>query len=391
MIIGVDASCFGNKRGFGRFTADLFDSLLAIDTKNHYVFFADRETSESGALPAGVDVVVANTKVSPVKAAAASGRRSLPDVWAMTRAVMSSKVDLFFFPAVYSYFPILNRTKILLTIHDMIADNNPKLIFPNDRAKWFWKLKQNLAIKQADVVLTVSENSKREIAGHFGVDPQRIRVISEGARDIFTPKNGSSDRGGVSRLGLTADDTILLYVGGISPHKNLAALIEAFSVVRTRCVGGGLKLVLVGDYKDDPFLSDYPNLKAQVAKLGLGDSVLFTGYVKDGDLVELYQAAAALVFPSIEEGFGLPALEAMSCGTPVIASDTGSLPEVLGDAGRYFDPRNVASMSDAVIEVLSNGRLQSEMRTIGLRRSKDFTWKRAAEDLLSVFEDLDKR
>ena len=390
MIIGVDASCFGNKRGFGRFTAELFNSLLTIDTNNRYIFFADRETSESGSLPAGIEVVVANTKVSPVKAAAASGRRSLPDVWAMTRAVMSAEVDLFFFPAVYSYFPILNRTKILLTIHDMIADNNPKLIFPNNRAKLFWKLKQNLAVKQADAVLTVSENSKREIAGHFGVDPRQIRVICEGAREIFTPKNGSSDQADLSRLGLSAADRILLYVGGISPHKNLSKLIESFSMVRSKC-GGDLKLVLVGDYKDDPFLSDYPNLKASVGKLELNDSVLFTGYVSDGDLVHLYRAAEALVFPSIEEGFGLPAIEAMSCGTPVVASETGSLPEVLGDAGRYFDPRDAGSISNAIEKVLSDERLRTEMREIGLRRSRDFTWDRAAEDLISVFEDMSKR
>ena len=157
MKIGVDACCWSNKRGFGRFTRELLEALVAEDGENEYLFFADRETAESDAFPAKVKKVVANTEFSPTQAASADGSRSVKDLWAMSREVLRYKIDVFFSPAVYSYFPIFNRTKIIVTLHDVIADHHPELIFPNKKSQLFWKLKQNIAIRQADLILTVSE------------------------------------------------------------------------------------------------------------------------------------------------------------------------------------------------------------------------------------------
>lgn len=124
MIIGVDATCWANKRGFGRFTRDLLESVLQIDRTNEYLFFLDRETAESEQLPASAKTIVVDTRVSPVKAAAANGSRSVADLWAMSRSVSKQKMDVFFFPAVYSYFPVFNSAKIIVTIHDVIADQH---------------------------------------------------------------------------------------------------------------------------------------------------------------------------------------------------------------------------------------------------------------------------
>lgn len=385
MQIGIDACCWGNKRGFGRFTRELIGALLEADDRNDYLFFIDSETTDIDDIPARARKITAKTNFSQVKAAAADGRRSLGDLWSMSREVLRHKLDVFFFPAVYSYFPIFNRTKIVLTLHDVIADHHPELIFPNGRSKFFWKLKQNVAIRQADLVATVSEYSKKELVDYFGLPETRLRVISEAARSVF--KVLPTNNGFVSTLarhGLVPGGEFLLYVGGISPHKNLVRLIEAFKMLDI----GGTQLVLVGDYKDDPFFSAYPQLRSQVDELGLNGRVIFTGYIPDEELAYLYNAAALLVFPSLEEGFGLPAIEAMACGTPVAASRTGSLPEILGPVGRFFDPMNVDDIARVIGETLADKPLLKKMRADGLRRAEGFRWKRAAEDTLAIFEEL---
>lgn len=388
MRIGVDASCWSNKRGFGRFTRELLESLLEVDGSNEYLFFIDSHSPELDDMPRRAKKVVARTEFSQVKAAASDGRRSISDLWAMSREVFKHKIDLFFFPAVYSYFPIFNRTKIVLTLHDVIAEHHPELIFPNKKYKLFWDIKNKLAIRQADIVATVSEHSKAEIIDQFKLPPSRLRIISEASRPVF--KVLSRDNGFVDTLanyGLHPHQRFLLYVGGISPHKNLNTLVDAFRLIVGR-QGAGIKLVLVGDFKDDPFFSAYPDLRDQIRTCGLENSVVFTGYIPDEDLAYLYNAAAMLVFPSLEEGFGLPALEAMSCGTPVAASSTGSLPEVIGSAGRFFDPKSASDMADVITNVLADEVTRARMKREGLERSRTFGWKRAAEDALAIFNEF---
>jgi len=392
MRIGIDATCWGNKRGFGRFTRELLEALLEIDKTNEYLFFIDNDTSDSQAIPARVKKIVAQTETSPIKAASADGRRSLKDLWAMSREVLRHKVDVFFFPAVYSYFPIFNRTKILVTLHDVIADHHPEHIFSDSKSKLFWKLKQNVAIRQADLILTVSDYSKQQIVKYFKMPESRLRVINEAARPIFKvlPPNAATDDA-VRRYQLKPDEKFLLYVGGISPHKNLSVLIDAFDRLQTNPKHTEVKLVLVGDYKDDPFFSAYPALKKQVTALGFEEKVIFTGFISDEDLTYLYNAATLLVFPSLEEGFGLPAMEAMACGTPVAASDCGSLPEVLGAAGRFFNPRDAENMSETIQQILGDDAMKNSMKESGLKRAEEFLWKKAAEDTLAIFQELVKR
>ncbi|MEO6051266.1 MAG: glycosyltransferase family 1 protein [Pyrinomonadaceae bacterium] len=388
MKIGIDATCLGNKRGFGRFTRELLGALVELDQTNEYLFFIDLHSDETDSIPQRIRVIVANTDVAAIEAASAHGSRSVKDLWAMTRQVLEHKIDVFFFPAVYSYFPIFNRTKIVVTLHDLIADHHPDLIFPDTRSKIFWKLKQNAAVKQAHLIATVSEYSKQQIIEYFNLRPSRLRIISEAAGPDFKVLNAYEDMDNdLVRYGLEKGEKFLLYVGGISPHKNLSVLIDAFKLIVDKR-NSRIKLVLVGDYKDDPFFSAYPSLKKQVTDLGLEERVIFTGFVPDHDLAYLYNAATLLVLPSLEEGFGLPAVEAMSCGTPVAASNCGSLPEILGDAGRFFDPRDPQDISTTIRQILSDDGLQARMREDGLNRSQQFLWKRAAEDTLAIFSEL---
>ena len=389
MRIGVDATCWQNKRGYGRFTRELLEAVLEVDKFNEYLFFVDSDAGESANLPAKVQKIVVNTSVAAIEAASADGRRSLRDVWAMSREVLRHRLDLFFFPTVYSYFPIFNRTKIIVTLHDVIAEHHPDLIFPNARSKFFWGLKQKAAIRQADIIARVSEYSKQKIIEYFGVAPSRLRIISEAARPAFRVlDNDDAMSRTLERYNIASGEKFLLYVGGISPHKNLSTLVSALERVNKTRRDDPVRLVLVGDYEGDSFFSAYPTLKEQIGSLGLDDQVTFTGFVPDEDLAQLYNASSALVFPSLEEGFGLPAVEAMACGTPVAASNCGSLPEVIGSAGRFFDPRDLENIANVLTRILDDDELRVSMKEAGLLRSKEFLWNKAAHETLSIFDEM---
>ena len=389
MKIGVDATCWQNKRGYGRFTRELLEAVLEVDKTNDYLFFVDPATAECAELPSDVQSIVVQTAVAPIEAASAGGRRSLADLWAMSREVLRHKLDVFFFPTVYSYFPVFNRTKVIVTLHDVIAEHHPNLIFPNARSKFFWDMKQRAAIRQADIIATVSEYSKRQIIEYFGVAPSRLRIISEAARPAFRVLDKDEAMlQTLRRYDIGPDEQFLLYVGGISPHKNLSTLVSAFDRVNKMREGDRVKLLLVGDHEGDSFFSAYQPLKDQIDRLGLNSQITFTGFVPDEDLAYLYNAASALVFPSLEEGFGLPAVEAMACGTPVAASNCGSLPEVLGSAGRFFDPRDSGDIADVVTQILNDDAIRCSMKQAGLLRSKEFLWRKAAHETLLIFDEL---
>jgi len=389
MRIGVDACCWGNRRGFGRFTRELLQALVATDTTNEYLFFIDRQTAESCELPDRVKKIVVQTEVSPTQAASASGRRSLRDLWALSREVFRHQLNLFFFPAVYSYFPIVNRTKIVVTLHDAIAEHYPDLVFSNKRLRTFWNLKRKLAVRQADLILTVSEYSKQQLVKHLELAHDRVRAISEAAHSAFAVLPiDEAKRELLRKYEVGPDTRFILYVGGISPHKNLGALVSAFRRISCDACFRDVKLVLVGDYQDDPFLSAYASVKRQITESSLSDKVVFTGFIPDEHLAVLYNAATLFVLPSVEEGFGLPAIEAMACGAPVACSNRGPLPEIVGDAGRFFDPSDVEMIADVLKSVLADEPSRKTMGENAIKRAPRFTWSQAAADTRRIFEEL---
>ena len=292
-------------------------------------------------------VVAVPTSEAATEAASSSGRRSIKDVVSLAKAVSQNELSLFFFPSVYSYFPIFSKFKQILCIHDVIAERFPKLIFPNARGRFFWRLKVWLALKQADAVVTVSQHSKRGIIEIFDLNPEQIDVISEAPDLVFQPakKNEEHDKA-LRKYNLLNNELFFLYVGGFGPHKNLGALVDAFATFCERNENLNYKLIMVGNFETDSFWTDTSILQKGKTRLPNGQ-VQFPGFVPDEDLVHLYSAAEALVMPSFDEGFGLPAIEAMSCATPVIGSQTTSLPEIISDAGLFFDPGDEGGGSHA--------------------------------------------
>ncbi|MDP8924267.1 MAG: glycosyltransferase family 4 protein [Chloroflexota bacterium] len=388
-LIGVDATVWANRRGYGRFARGLLPPLAERVGPDRLVLFLDPLSAEAGDLPAGVRRVVVPLDQAPTRAASAQGRRSVADLLRMGRAAAAAPLDLFFFPTAYTYFPILRPSRTVLTIHDVIAERHPELVFPRRRLAWFWRTKMLLARLQADLVLTVSEASRRAIVRQFHLAPDKVRVVPEGAEATFHPRpDGRASAAALARYGLTPAERFVLYVGGISPHKNLDMLMRSFGALVNHPCFADVRLVLVGDYSGDSFHSCYADLIRLRTALGLERHVSFTGYVPDADLAELYSAALALIMPSFEEGFGLPVLEAMASGTAVVASGRGSLPEVLGGAGRLFDPASDADLTLALDEVLGDERRRGDMIRRGLERARAYTWARSAEAVARAFEDL---
>ncbi len=388
MRVGVDATCWSNPRGYGRFTKDMLSALLELDTRNEYLFFMDSFTATMTDFPVNAKKIVVGVSESPTRAASALGRRSVPDMLRMGRAVSATKMDIFFYPSVYTYFPIWSRAKKLVAIHDVIAEKYPQLIFQSKKNQFFWNLKTRLAVRQADLILTVSHFSRQGITEHFGLEGSRIRVVSEGSNYSFGPvSNQSLLQQTLLRYGLDDQSRFILYVGGIAPHKNLFTLIRAFSKLILKPQFGDLKLVMVGDYENDAFLMD-EKLKATMDDPEFRQNVIYTGYIPDEDLNNLYNAARVFVLPSFCEGFGLPALESMSCGTVVIGSNATSVPEVVGNAGLFFDPNSEEELLRCLERIVGDERLRKDLEQLSLERAGTFSWQKSAQETLAVLNEL---
>ncbi|MBI4454505.1 MAG: glycosyltransferase family 4 protein [Acidobacteria bacterium] len=389
MKIGVDASCWSNRRGFGRFTREIVSALLEKDRQTQYILLIDQQSLQQSALPAHIPRIAVSTRQSSTAAASAEGHRTLSDMLRMSCAAAKARCDLFFFPAVYSYFPLPPGPKCVVTFHDNIAERHPNLIFPGKRARLFWRWKSWLARHRADRILTVSAHSRQTLIEEFGITPDQIEVIPEAASPIFRPVRDPLGLASVlKRFDLPATARYLIYVGGISPHKNLEFLIGAFDdIIREPCYAD-TKLLLVGDYERDVFHSSFPGLQKLAESSRWNRSVIFTAYVTDHELLQLYNGALALVLPSVEEGFGLPAVEAMACGTPVVVSNAGALPEVAGEAGLYFDPHDRDDLKNTLLRILNDPQLRHDLAARSRERSLQFSWTRAAEVLMAIFRQI---
>ncbi len=373
MNIGIDGGCWTNRRGYGRFLRELLGALSDVDRENRYTVFLDPRGAEEFQLTGPYHAVRVATNRSVNQAAHAGGRRSLADLLRMSRAVARERLDLFFFPSVYSWFPLLKPVPAIVCIHDAIAERNPDFAFASRRHELFWRWKVRLAIAQCRTILTVSQYSRRRLLAEWTLEPDRIRVVYEAASPKFR------------RIDYPALEPYLLYVGGISPNKNLATLVRAFA--RVRAAHRGLKLILAGDYQSDGFKSSYPQLRVLIEALGLGREVVFRGYVPDDELCLLYNGARVFVMPSLDEGFGLPVLEAMACGTPVVAGAGNAVEEVAGTAALLVDPREEGALASAISRVLDDPLLAARLSGRSLERAAQFSWARAARELLAIFRE----
>ncbi len=385
MRIGIDGACLANRRGFGRFARQMVEALAKADSGHDFVAFVDGPSSPSIGLPEGFERVVVDVREAPSRAASASGRRRVGDMLAMGRAVARARLDAIYFPASYSFFPVWNAGHVVVTMHDTLALAHPEWVFPTWQGKMAWQAKERAAALWADRIVTVSEAARRDLLAWFNLPEGRVAVVSEGPDAAFTPEAGPAHLADavLRSHGIEPGTRYLLYVGGLSPHKNLPRLIEAFALGAPADV----KLVLVGDL-GDVFHTHVPELREAIGRFHLGDRAHLAGFVPDAELAHLYRRAYALVQPSLMEGFGLPPVEAMACGTPVLSSTAGSLPEVVGEAGVFFDPTDIEGMADAITGLLGDPEGRDRLASLALARASRFTWESAARSLIECFEGL---
>jgi len=391
MRIGVDLTCLANDRGYGRFTRELVPAMMALAPDDVFVCFADDLAAERFSPPHdNFELISVPQSQAPAVAAAAGGYRSPMDMWRLTRAVWQTRVDVFFSPSVYSYFPLPLGLRAVVTVHDAIAERFPEYTLTSPRARLFWRLKVWLALKQSRLVLTISDFAAEDIARVLGIPRTRIRVTSEAPAAAYQPSpSPAMTAEAVQALGLDPEDRWFVYLGGFNPHKHVDRLIEAHARV-ARQVDPAPKLLLIGSVARDVFHNDHERLTATIEREGTGALIRWMGYQPDEQARWLHAGAVATVLPSAAEGFGLPAVEAAACGTPVIATTESPLPQLLAGGGVFVPPGDVDAIAGAMLRLLADEPTRAAMGRAALDRARALTWDASARAALAAVREAAK-
>lgn len=323
---------------------------------------------------------------SPTEAASATSNRSPRDLLRLTRAVARTRLDVFFSPSVYTYFPLPPGLPAVVTIHDTIPERFPALTLPTWRARLFWSLKVRLALAQSRIVLTVSDYSARSIASVLGVDAARIRVAVEAPAPEYRPSSAGEVREAARRFGLPSDAPWFVYVGGFNPHKRVDLIIKAHAALVREERLHPPRLLLVGTRSADVFHHEVGRLDDLIREAGTGELVHWPGFVPDADLRPLLSGAVALLLPSEAEGFGLPAVEAAACATPVIATTESPLPELLAGGGFFVPPGDSPALEQAMRRLLDDQDARRLMGVAARTRATGLSWDRAGEQALAAIQ-----
>lgn len=361
MKIAVDVQTLGRRRtGDETYYRNLISHYAALKPEHDYSYYYTHPDAEPF-----LRGLAGNTRLRKMKLRNAFLRVPFSYPWQM----MKEPVDVFHTQYVGA---AIGRTKLVLTIHDLSFEHYPET-FRRDRALML-KLTRWSA-KLASAVITVSENTKRDLMSLYGTPAEKIHVIYNAAGAEFAPCTDADKLAGLrAQLGIRKD--YFLFVGALQPRKNLKRLLSAFRKAREK-PGFDYQLVVVGAEA----WGKNPLSRGQ-------QDVLAPGYVDAASLPVLYSGATALAYPSLYEGFGLPALEAMSCGTPVIASNSSCLPEICADAAVYIDPLDEADITRALWAVHENPALREKLHAQGLIRARRFSWSESARRTLEVYEHV---
>lgn len=366
MRIGIDIRELDPniKTGIGRLILNFLEFVRLNDTEDDYLLFANQNTdlpNLSGRI---------KVKVIP---------EFLKIYWdqkILTDQIKKEKIDIFYSP--YYKGPIFSSAKLIVTCNDLyFLGRSGNLII--DWLKWNYT---RLIFKKADLIIAISQYSKREAMRLFGCSPNKVEVVYGSLDKRFKPLDKAESFNKISKKFKILKQDFILYVGNLNPHKNIAGLIKAYNLL-PGFLKNRFQLVIVGK-KDNSYIQ----LSHLVRRSGLNNNIEFLDQVSDDDLLFLYNAASISVLVSFWEGFGLPALEAMACGTAVVVSDTAALPEVVGDSGIYVNPRDIEDIAHHLQKILCNEALRKELSQKGLRQTEKFKVEYSAGAILKIFKEL---
>ncbi len=374
MRIGIDYTpALGQQAGIGRYTRELVSALLKQPGRHEYVLIKAKGSSSHSPIDSSATSVT--LPFSRRMSALIWHRLRLP----ITLETFTGALDLYH--ATDYLIPPLRKAKGVVTVHDLSF-----LVHPELGAAGLVKYLRSalpVSLDRASLVLADSQNTKKDIADLLGFAKERVEVVYCGVSEYFRPADDATELERVrEKYGLHSP--YILTLGTIEPRKNYVRLIQAYQQLRAE--NGIAHDLIIGGGKG--WL--YQDVFDEVKSLGLEKQVRFLGFVPDDDLLGMLSLAELFVYPSIYEGFGLPPLEAMACGTPVVASNTSCLPEILGDAAVFVDPLDVSSMANGMISMLSNDGLKNDMKARGIKRASRFTWADSAGCLLNLYDRLEE-
>jgi glycosyltransferase involved in cell wall biosynthesis len=367
MRIAIDARKL-HDFGIGTYVQNLLRQLARLDADSDYVLFCRKEDRDAlAALGPNFRISVDSSTPYSVREQA-----SIPS------HLLRERVDVYHSP--HYVLPPLVPCRSVVTIHDCIHLMFPQYL-PNRLAYVYAKTFMWWAAHRSARVLTVSEASKRDILRYFDIPEEKVTVIHNGLDERFRvpPPDAEIHR---VRERFQLDERFILYAGNVKPHKNVERLIDAFHVLHTNGFEH-LKLLIIGSD-----ISKYATLRRAIHTHDLHKYVRFLGFVSDETLAALYRLAAVFVFPSLYEGFGFPPLEAMASGTPVVASNLSSLPEVLGDAALLVDPYDANALAGAIRRVLVDDTLRRELSARGQAKVQEYSWEEAARRVRQIYQEV---
>jgi glycosyltransferase involved in cell wall biosynthesis len=371
MRIAIDyTTAIAQRAGVGRYVRSLVDAMIEQDHSNHYLLLACGRPTSEYQFPIA-DNVRSRTIFLPDRY---WFRWQLP----FYSTHFSGQVDVYHGPN-FALPSLKGKLSKVVTIHDLSYLKYPQYGAPETIAYLNKVVAKSVAA--ADLVATVSQETRRTLIEHYKMPPQKIVVIPAGVEAHFR-RITDPELLEATRQKFDLNQPFILSVGTLEPRKNHLGLIKAFYQLQGR-KGVPTMLVLAGG---KGWL--YEETRSMVAKLKLEDKVRFLGYVSELELTALYSMADVFVFPSFFEGFGIPPLEAMACGAPVITSNTSSLPEVVGDAAILIDPHDTNALANAITRLLEDEQLQEDLRQKGYQQVQRYTWSIAANKMLSVYHKL---
>jgi glycosyltransferase involved in cell wall biosynthesis len=378
MKIGINALFLQTRAtGSGQYLLHLLDALAHIDQQNEYILLGPRPVAQTG-------VYAFPYQVHPVPRFAAHNENIEKVIWEQFTAPTAAHhaaVDLYHVP--YFAPPLLPRTPTVATIYDVIPMRLPAYQLKGT-VKAYMQL-VSYAAHRATTIITLSQHAKQDIVDALKIPPERIRVIYAAAGDEYRPIADPTILAAArTRYGI--GERYIFYLGGLDQRKNVLQLIRAFAHLYGQIGDPDLQLVISGnpDKQQGPL---FPDPRPVAADLGMNGQIVYR-FIEDEDKPAIYSAASLFVFPSLYEGFGLPPLEAMSCGAPVVCSNRTSLPEVVGDAAISIDPEDTRALTEAMHQVLTNHALQTDLRARSLRQAAQFSWHTAAQETLAIYQEV---